>query len=125
MSILLKAENVTKSYAGVQALRTASFELKAGEVHALIGENGAGKSTFIKILTGAVEADSGKLEIDGKIVRDNSPTFAKSLGVAAIYQQPALFPEFQSPKISRSDRRKKDFSAWLTGNHESDARRNY
>lgn len=93
MSILLKAENVTKSYAGVQALKSASFELRGGEVHALIGENGAGKSTFIKILTGAVEADSGKIEIGGNEVRENSPTFAKSLGVAAIYQQPALFPD--------------------------------
>ena len=93
MSILLKAENVTKSYAGVQALKTASFELRTGEVHALIGENGAGKSTFIKILTGAVAADSGVFEICGKSVADNSPTYAKSLGVAAIYQQPALFPE--------------------------------
>ena len=93
MSILLKAENVTKSYAGVKALKSASFELRAGEVHALIGENGAGKSTFIKILTGAIEADSGKTEIGGRIVKSNSPTFAKSLGVAAIYQQPALFPE--------------------------------
>lgn len=93
MRILLKAENVTKSYAGVQALKSASFELKAGEVHALIGENGAGKSTFIKILTGAVEADSGKLEIEGNVIKENSPTFSKSFGVAAIYQQPALFPE--------------------------------
>ena len=93
MDILLKAENVRKSYAGVQALKSASFELRAGEVHALIGENGAGKSTFIKILTGAVDADSGKFEICGKAVSSNSPTYAKSLGVAAIYQQPALFPE--------------------------------
>ena len=93
MNILLKAENVTKSYAGVKALRTASFELKAGEVHALIGENGAGKSTFIKIVTGAVTADSGVLIIGGKEVAENSPTYAKSLGVSAIYQQPALFPE--------------------------------
>ena len=93
MSILLKAENVTKSYAGVQALKSASFELRAGEIHALIGENGAGKSTFIKIITGAVEADSGLLEIEGREIKENSPVFAKSLGVAAIYQQPALFPE--------------------------------
>ena len=93
MSILLKAENVRKSYAGVQALKSASFELRAGEVHALIGENGAGKSTFIKIVTGAVAADSGEIIIDGNIVKENSPTLAKSLGVAAIYQQPALFPE--------------------------------
>ncbi|MEZ5426837.1 MAG: sugar ABC transporter ATP-binding protein [Pyrinomonadaceae bacterium] len=93
MSVLLEAENITKSYAGVQALRSASFELRSGEVHALVGENGAGKSTFIKIMTGAVEADGGRLEIGGKRVEENSPTFAKSLGVAAIYQQPALFPE--------------------------------
>ena len=93
MSILLKAENVTKAYAGVRALKSASFELRAGEVHALIGENGAGKSTFIKIITGAVTADSGRFEICGKAVAENSPTLAKSLGVAAIYQQPALFPE--------------------------------
>lgn len=93
MSILLKAENVQKSYAGVQALKSASFELRAGEVHALVGENGAGKSTFIKIVTGAVEADAGRIEIDGTLVTENSPAYAKSLGVAVIYQQPALFPE--------------------------------
>lgn len=91
--IVLKAENIQKSYAGVQALKSASFELRAGEVHALIGENGAGKSTFIKSITGAVQPDSGKLEIEGLSVKENSPTYAKSLGVAAIYQQPALFPE--------------------------------
>ena len=93
MSILLRAENVQKSYAGVHALRSASFELRAGEVHALIGENGAGKSTFIKIITGAVEPDAGVIEIDGTRVTENSPAYAKTLGVAAIYQQPALFPE--------------------------------
>ena len=93
MSTLLKAENVQKSYAGVHALRSASFELRGGEVHALIGENGAGKSTFIKIITGAVAADGGLIEIGGERVAENSPSYAKSLGVAAIYQQPALFPE--------------------------------
>ena len=93
MSTLLKAENVQKSYAGVHALRSASFELRGGEVHALIGENGAGKSTFIKIITGAVAADGGVIEIGGERVAENSPSYAKSLGVAAIYQQPALFPE--------------------------------
>ena len=91
--ILLKAKNIQKSYAGVKALKSASFELLAGEIHALIGENGAGKSTFIKIVTGAIEADSGELEIVGNKVITNSPLVAKSLGVAAIYQQPTLFPE--------------------------------
>lgn len=91
--ILLRATDITKSYAGVQALKSASFELCSGEVHALIGENGAGKSTLIKIITGAVEADGGTLELERQAITNNSPRVAKDLGIAAIYQQPALFPE--------------------------------
>src|ERR1044072_495259 len=90
---LLRATDITKSYAGVQALKSASLELRAGEVHALIGENGAGKSTLIKIITGAVEPDGGELQLEGRTVTHNSPRVAKELGIAAIYQQPALFPE--------------------------------
>jgi rhamnose transport system ATP-binding protein len=92
-SALLHAVNVTKSYAGVEALRDASFELRAGEVHALIGENGAGKSTLVKILTGAAQADCGEIRLNGQRITHNSPCLAKSLGIAAIYQQPALFHE--------------------------------
>lgn len=90
---LLRAENITKSFAGVHALRDASFELMPGEVHALVGENGAGKSTLIKIMTGALSQDTGELVLNGDPLRENSPAIAKSLGIAAIYQQPALFPE--------------------------------
>jgi rhamnose transport system ATP-binding protein len=90
---VLQAIDVTKSYAGVQALKSASLQLRAGEVHALIGENGAGKSTLIKIITGAVEADGGEVSLGGRTITHNSPRVAKSLGIAAIYQQPALFPE--------------------------------
>src|SRR5882724_5407697 len=92
-SVVLRVTDLCKSYAGVHALRGASFELRPGEVHALVGENGAGKSTLIRIITGAVEADSGTIELDGKLITHNSPRLARSLGVAAIYQQPALFPE--------------------------------
>jgi len=91
--ILLRASDINKAFAGVQALRSASFELRAGEIHALVGENGAGKSTLIKIITGAVAADSGLLELNGQPVTHNTPRKAKSLGISAIYQQPALFPE--------------------------------
>jgi rhamnose transport system ATP-binding protein len=92
-SVLLLATDIVKSYAGVQALKRASFELRAGEVHALIGENGAGKSTLIKIITGAVQHDSGEIEVNGEVLTNNSPRVAKAHGIAAIYQQPALFPE--------------------------------
>lgn len=90
---VLIIDSVTKSFAGVQALKGISFELLEGEIHALIGENGAGKSTLTKIITGAVIADSGRLEILGHPVESNSPTISRSLGVAAIYQQPSLFPD--------------------------------
>ena len=90
---LLRAINIDKSYAGVHALKQASFELHAGEVHALIGENGAGKSTLIKIITGAVTRDAGTIELNGTTITQNSPRVAKQLGIAAMYQQPALFPE--------------------------------
>src|ERR687883_530143 len=92
-SPLLRVTDITKSYAGVHALRGASFALRAGEVHALVGENGAGKSTLIKIMTGAVEADGGTIELNGRTVTHNSPRLSRSLGISAIYQQPALFPE--------------------------------
>lgn len=91
--VLLRVADISKSYAGVHALSNASFELRAGEVHALVGENGAGKSTLIKIITGAVEADHGKIELNGQTIKHNSPRAAKQLGIAVIYQQPALFPE--------------------------------
>jgi len=88
---ILRADSISKSFEGVRALKGVSFELLSGEVHALIGENGAGKSTLIKIMTGAVIADSGALSIGGQTVPHNSPSVARALGVAAIYQQPSLF----------------------------------
>ena len=91
-AFLLEARSITKAFAGVQALKGVSFDLLEGEVHALIGENGAGKSTLIKIMTGAVKADSGMLFVSGRQVPYNDPAIARSLGIAAIYQQPALFP---------------------------------
>src|SRR3569833_3413942 len=89
---LLEAIGIQKSFAGVRALRGVSFELRRGEVHALIGENGAGKSTLIRVITGAVTPDAGTLRVDGAVVENNNPALARSLGIAAIYQQPALFP---------------------------------
>jgi len=91
-TLLLEAKSISKTFAGVQALKGVSFDLFEGEVHALMGENGAGKSTLIKVITGAVQADSGTLFVSGKPVPHNNPAIARSLGIAAIYQQPSLFP---------------------------------
>jgi ABC-type sugar transport system ATPase subunit len=89
---LLEAKSISKSFAGVHALRNVSFDLFEAEVHALIGENGAGKSTLIKVITGAIQPDSGTLEIRGHPAPHNDPGISRSLGIAAIYQQPLLFP---------------------------------
>ena len=89
--MLLSASHISKSFEGVRALRGVSFDLKAGEVHALVGENGAGKSTLIKIMTGAEHADAGTLAVSGRTVPHMTPAYARSLGIAAIYQQPSLF----------------------------------
>ena len=75
----------------MRALRGVSFDLRHGEVHALVGENGAGKSTLIKIITGAVAPDSGSLGVSGRAVPRMQPALSRALGIAAIYQQPALF----------------------------------
>ncbi len=93
MNPLLAVSGVAKAFAGVQALRGVSFDLFPGEVHALVGENGAGKSTLIKVITGAHRPDAGSLELEGRRLEHNSPLLSRSLGIAAIYQQPALFPD--------------------------------
>src|SRR5437764_2358536 len=89
----LRLAGISKSFGGVHALKNVSFDLRAGEVHALVGENGAGKSTLIKIVTGAVQPDEGAFELAGQIVCQNDPVTSRRRGIAAIYQQPALFPD--------------------------------
>jgi len=91
--LVLEARSISKAFAGVKALKSVSFDLLAGEVHAVIGENGAGKSTLIKIVTGAVTADAGTIVVRGEQVPHMDPRVSKALGIAAIYQQPSLFPD--------------------------------
>ncbi len=90
---LLELRQLAKSFGGARALRGVDFDLRAGEVHALLGENGAGKSTLIKIVTGAHQPDTGTITVGGTRVADLTPATARALGIACIYQQPALFPD--------------------------------
>lgn len=93
MSALLRLTGIRKSFGAVRALKGVSFELMSGEVHALLGENGAGKSTLIKVITGAHPPDGGEMEVCGRGVGGLTPALARELGIACIYQQPALFPD--------------------------------
>src|SRR5471032_3364240 len=108
---LLQLSSVTKSFGAVRALKGVSFDLQAGEVHALLGENGAGKSTLIKIITGAHQPDGGEITINGERVEKLSPASTHKLGIACIYQQPALFPDLTvAENIGLRLERAKNFS---------------
>ncbi|MDR1600565.1 MAG: sugar ABC transporter ATP-binding protein [Oscillospiraceae bacterium] len=90
---LLEMRRITKIFPGVKALDDVRFDLNAGEIHALVGENGAGKSTFIKALAGVHQPDSGEILLDGRKVAMRDPVTAQRLGVAAIHQHAASYPD--------------------------------
>src|SRR5437773_8088727 len=83
---------IRKEFPGVVALDAVDFALLAGEVHALIGENGAGKSTLMKILSGAYRRDEGEILLKGRSQPMGSPSAARALGIAMIYQELTLAP---------------------------------
>lgn len=84
---ILRTEKLTKKFPGILALNNIDFALEAGEIHGLLGENGAGKSTFIKVLTGIYKPSSGNVYFEGNKVRIQSPAHAHKLGIAAVYQE--------------------------------------
>ena len=90
---LLEVHDVSKSFGAVAAVQSVSFPLYGGEAHALIGENGAGKSTIVKMLAGVHRPDTGTLRIGGADVDFAGPADAKAAGIAVIYQEPTLFPD--------------------------------
>jgi ribose transport system ATP-binding protein len=90
---LVSAQSITKRFGGIVALRDANFEAQAGEVHALLGENGAGKSTFIQILTGALRPDGGRLLLGGLAYEARTPLEAQRSGVSAVFQELSLVPD--------------------------------
>ncbi|QYR21310.1 sugar ABC transporter ATP-binding protein [Paenibacillus sp. sptzw28] len=90
---ILELKAITKTFPGVKALDQVHFQLKAGEIHALMGENGAGKSTFIKVITGVHSPDEGEMYLNGQRVEFNNPNDAKRAGIAAIYQHITCYPD--------------------------------
>ncbi len=104
---ILEIRGVAKRFDATQALEDVSLALHAGEIHALLGENGAGKSTLIKIITGVHQPDRGQILLAGRPVTIRSAAEAQRLGVAAIYQEPLLFPDLNVAEnifISHQDR---------------------
>ncbi|MDD3840824.1 MAG: ATP-binding cassette domain-containing protein [Clostridia bacterium] len=87
---ILEAKDVSKQFSGNYVLKKVRFQLKKGEIHALVGANGAGKSTFIKIITGAHKCDQGEIIIDGEKANIYSPHCAKQMGISAVYQEFSL-----------------------------------
>jgi len=88
----LELKGITKIFPGVKALNNVQFQLRPGEVHALMGENGAGKSTFIKVITGVHKAEEGEMYLFGEKVDFKSPKDAQEAGIAAVYQHPTSYP---------------------------------
>ena len=90
--IVMQAQGLVKRYGQVTALDGADFELRAGEILAVIGDNGAGKSSLIKALSGATLPDAGEIRLEGQPVRFRSPMDARKVGIETVYQDLAVAP---------------------------------
>ena len=104
---VMEIQNVSKRFDMTQALDDVSLKLYPGEIQALVGENGAGKSTLIKIMTGIYSPDQGRILLDGRAVNIHNSQEAQALGIAAIYQEPMIFPDLNVAEnifISHQDR---------------------
>jgi ABC-type sugar transport system ATPase subunit len=91
---IVELRGVSKRFGGVHALNEVDLELRRGEIMGIVGDNGAGKSTLMKVLSGAYVADEGEILVDGKRVRIRTPQDATDLGISMIYQDLALFNNF-------------------------------
>jgi ribose transport system ATP-binding protein len=111
---VLDAQNMSKTFGAVVALRDASLQLNAGEVVALMGANGAGKSTFVKILTGALRPDGGTFRIRGRDANVTSPALARKSGLIPVYQEPSLIPDLDvAANLRLTTTPEKPFRHWV------------
>ena len=113
-TVLLDAYGIAKSFGAVHALTNARLRVRAGEVVALMGANGAGKSTFIKIITGALKPGSGQVLIRGEEVRVGNPAQARKSGLVPVYQEPSLIPDLDvTDNLRLGDTPKESFRKWV------------
>ncbi len=92
MSAIVEMKNITKHFGHVIALAGVSFDIRAGECHCLLGDNGAGKSTFIKIMSGVYKPSGGEVLVEGTSTLFQSPRDAMTAGIATVYQDLAMIP---------------------------------
>ena len=95
---VLKIDNLSKRFPGVQALDSVCLQIRKGEVHAVVGENGAGKSTLMKILAGAEKPDEGSIFVNGQKIENFDPQSARRMGIGIIFQEFNLIPYFSAAK---------------------------
>ena len=120
---VLELKGITKIFPGVKALNNVQFQLKPGEIHALMGENGAGKSTFIKVITGVHKAEEGEMYLDGKKVNFKGPKDAQNAGIAAIYQHVTSYPHLTVTEniFMGHEKKKNGFIQWKEMNEEANS----
>ena len=120
---ILELSGITKIFPGVKALDRVNFQLRPGEIHAIMGENGAGKSTFIKVIMGVHRAEEGTMLLDGKPVDFRSPLDAQKAGIAAIYQHVTSYPHLSVAEniFMGHEDVKNGFLQWKRMNKEADA----
>jgi rhamnose transport system ATP-binding protein len=120
---VLELKGITKIFPGVKALNNVQFQLKPGEIHALMGENGAGKSTFIKVITGVHKAEEGEMYLDGKKVNFKGPKDAQNAGIAAIYQHVTSYPHLTVTEniFMGHEKKKKGIIQWKEMHEEANS----
>jgi rhamnose transport system ATP-binding protein len=118
---VLEMRGISKRFDATQALDDVSLKLYGGEVHALLGENGAGKSTLIKIMTGIHKPDLGEILLDGKPIQIDNTAQAQVHGIAAIYQEPMIFPDLNvAENVFISHQGRGQLVNWRSMYHETE-----
>ena len=123
-ALLISANGISKQFASVEVLSDVDLDLYNGEIHALLGENGAGKSTFAKILAGVHKPSQGTIKLNDKIVEIPSPISAQELGIALIHQEPVSFPHLSVAENLVMGRKGNGLLSWVNwAQITNDARR--